>query len=392
MSRDGRVKLMHCDKWLVLFLAMLLFVDVNYAVYFGRMDFVKSALFYLYNVLCVCILRGIGERGRRGLLQVFRCNILVQMGIYLLDMGRWHPEMRYMGTYNDPNQFGYAIFTSYCMVYCLSIKERKWTDWFCFLSALFLIYKSYSVAVLVAIVLLVVLEQYFLLRNGRSGNRRFYAVYLAAITSMGAALVCWMIAAVASPQMAMQNKMIERLQGKLQGDGSLLRSFLWDRNMLAVLDAPSYFLYGSGEGYTERFQNIGNSVLNGGEFHSVWVAVAYYYGIVGLIILCIWIYLNIKHADRRLIPMYIALFVAGLFLATQRQPVFWSLIAMGYYVGHGSRKGKVQCSQNDVENSTEGQRGHRNDRAREKDVGEGSRAFQGAGMGKKRDGVLRCLS
>ena len=340
LSKNGKVGFVGCDKYLALFLIFVFFIDTTYAVYFGRLDFVKSILFYLYNMLCVYVMRGIGEYGRLGLRRVFECNIMIQMIIYLLGIGRWHPEMRYMGTYNDPNQFGYAIFTSYCMVYCLCIKEKKRINWFYFLITAFLVYKSYSVGVMVAMVLMIVLGQYFRFATVKAENIKIYTVYLTVLTTAGAALSGVLAAWMWMPGTIIQYKVIERIHDKFAGGGSLLRNYLWDRNMLAVLDYPLYFLYGSGEGYTERFQNASNSPMNGGELHSVWVGVAYYYGIMALIVLCIWIYQNIKHSERQLVPMYIALFAEAFMLLNQRQPVFWALIVMGCYIRKGQHKRK----------------------------------------------------
>lgn len=303
------------DYPLAIFVICVFLINTIYCFYYyfnyQQISFYMSSLYYLFNFFAVICFRVFSEVN--GFLEIFSkiCafNILFQAAMLFLNLGTWFGGSRYMGTYNDPNQFAFAIFTTFCILYCVKYKNL----FIYFLICLFLIYKSGSTGMLSAMCIIAVCHMLFSNHKIKISKKKFLIIYLLTAITVLFFLVYGKVEIGFSSF---------RLDEKMNRNNSVIQTFINDRNIDLVIDNPLCFIYGAGEGLFTRFPN------NYLEVHSTWIAIAFYYGIVPFIILAVWITKNIKTLPKRYFAIYIALFVEAFSLANQRQPALWMLIVL----------------------------------------------------------------
>ena len=320
-------KQVHIDeKDTPLFFYVIAVAGINsiYSAVYQDISFVKPILYFIFNFICVYVTRIFMDdpefTGRFN--RILKFNLILQLCIFLLGLGRWYYASRYMGTYNDPNQLGFAVLSTYCLIYCLNRKQHTKHQWIFFLISLFLIFETSSVGMFFGIGLIFVFEQYFRLTKIESNTRKvWYIVYLviisAAIAYAGSYFLL-VVTKVVKTDIYVLQRIVEKFSG-----GSFIESFVDDRALSVAFQEPIRFLYGSGEGAFKRLN------ARGGELHSTWISLLYYYGILPCCFLFIWIRNNIKRIDWYIIPVYVCIFAEAFTLINHRQPSFWVLILLG---------------------------------------------------------------
>jgi len=326
------------DVPLLMFVLSAAGINLIYSAIYLNVDFIKPILYFAFNFLCVYITRKFLEDSRfcRKLNTVLKFNLVLQLAIFLLGLGRWYSADRYMGTYNDPNQLGFAVLSTYCLIYCLNRKQHTGHQWIFFLLALFLIYETSSVGMFFGIALIFVFEQYFRLAKIESNTRKvWYIAYLTIISGILVYAGSYFLLVVTGVVKTDIN-VLQRLANKFSS-GSFIDSFVKDRALGVVIREPIRFLYGSGEGVFKRLNGTGN------ELHSTWVSLLYYYGIIPFCFLLTWIRNNLKQIDWYIFPVYVCIFAEAFTLINHRQPSFWVLILLGSYL-----KRKTQEQQDEI--------------------------------------------
>ena len=258
------------------------------------------------------------------LVLVCKINLIIQLIIYLAKMGDyWRGTYRYMGTYNDPNQLGYAIISTFAIIFLLNDSKK----YIYFIIAVFLVFKTASAGMLIALIVMFSFDLINILKTVIHEKLSVTKIplFFCAIVLIGIVLT-------------QNNHIIDlrgfRLEQKISKGSSVIQSFINDRGLNVAFDHPIYFIFGYGEGF--KCERYGHS----GEMHSTWISLFYYYGLIPFIILLKWIYSNIKGISRKYIPVYIAIFVEAFTLINHRQPSFWMIIMIGTLL-RGDRKSEA---------------------------------------------------
>lgn len=312
------------DTPLFFFVIAVAGINIIYASIYQSTEFIKPILYFVFNFMCVYMTRIFLQDSAfiTRLNTTLKFNLILQLGIFALGVGRWYYGERYAGTYNDPNQLGFALLSTYCLIYCLNRKQHTRHQWIFFLIALFLIFETSSVGMFLGIALIFVFEQYFRLAKIESSTKKAWYIAYLVVISGALVYVAGYLLLVVTGVVDTDINLLQRLANKITG-GSLVDNFIKDRALGAIFEDPIKILYGVGEGAFKRLNS------RGAELHSTWLSLLYYYGIAPFCILLIWVKNNLKQIDWYIIPVYVCIFAEAFTLINHRQPSFWVLILLG---------------------------------------------------------------
>ena len=297
------------------FLICVMLINFTYFCIYRGSDFLKSCLYYVFNyIVILCFREFMYDRTfRKGLALVCKMNILIQLAIFLLHMGSyWEGTYRYMGTYTDPNQLGFAVVSTLSILFLLN---DKWKYLYVLVAA-FLIVQTSSGGMLMALCILISLDCLIMLKKAMDNGGISYTLLFLIIFGIGAGVIL-----ILSDVIHIDWNHF-RIGDKFGGNKSALQSFIDDRALNVAQDHPEYFLFGYGEGF--QFPRYGHHE----ELHSTWISLFYYYGVIPFFILLAWIYSNVRHIKLNMVPVYCAIFTEAFTLAHQRQASFWMIILL----------------------------------------------------------------
>ena len=325
VANNFTLKVNQIDKFFYLFLCSVIIINFTYSLLIAENSFLKAILYYIFNFMVVYLFREFmdNEEFYKKFSVVLKLNILIQFALLFAGVGEWfYGGARYVGTYNDPNQFAFGILSTYCMLFCLSRKITVKRLWVYFLLSVYLIYQSSSTGMLMGITILFVCEQYFKIFAIKDKfDKYLYAIYLFVITFVFAFLCVELIKILSGGSTDIF--FLKRIYAKLNKGDSFIQSFIEDRNLYAFVNSPFTIFYGGGETQMARF-----GAPNNGELHSTWLGFLFYYGIIPFSFVIAWIKNNLKNIDLYLVPVYLCIFIEAFTLINHRQPSFWTLIIL----------------------------------------------------------------
>lgn len=321
------------DTPLFFFVIAVAGINIIYASIYQNTEFIKPILYFVFNFMCVYMTRIFLQDSAfiTRLNTTLKFNLILQLAIYLLGIGRWYSGLRYMGTYNDPNQLGFALLSTYCLIYCLNRKQHTGHQWVFFLISLFLIFETSSVGMFFGISLIFVFEQYFRLAKIETNTKRVWYIAYLVLISIGLVYAGSYFLLVVTGVVETEITVLQRIADKISG-GSLVEKFIIDRGLEVVFSEPLRILYGGGEGYWSRFSRTGH------EIHSTWFSILYCYGIIPFCIFLVWLKNSLKKIDWYILPVYVCIFAEAFTLINHRQPSFWILIVLGSFLKRSSEK------------------------------------------------------
>lgn len=326
---NKRFNIVIIDKTFVYFLLCVFAINGAYFLKFQNEEFLKSCLYYLFNFMVIICFRNFLKDPDflKKLEIVCKINIIVQIILFITGIGEyWFGTVRYIGTYNDPNQLGFAIISTFFIIYILNAKHLL----IYFALSVFLIFQTYSTGMLLAITVLVA---FYIITN----------INISKIKIKPITLVVALVIIVTVMFIVYRHGFINinwdrfRVDSKLNKGDNAISSFLKDRNMEIITKYPEYFIYGFGEGYTNRFYGYG------GELHSTVISLWYYYGIIPYTFIVKWVVDNVKKMSFHIAPTIIALLIEAVTLVNHRQPAFWMIIILASFnISKRSHKDEIQ--------------------------------------------------
>lgn len=319
------------DVLLYLFLGFVIVINSIYGILNQNREFFKYSLFWLYNVCAIWAFRELynlfGDRFLRQLNHVIKLNIITQLLIYLSGQGRFLHEywgaIRYMGTFNDPNQLAFFLFLMVLLayLYACTVKDKTFPIFYLLIIPVLLATKSTGIllgflsftGLAILYVLYRIAARYHISKK-LLGTAMILAVILFSI---------FLIKIWPADDFDVKNldyTMISRIQEKLWkiSHGGLI----WDRGMEKLVLYPQYLLFGAGEGGFARFTLA--SQVN--ETHCCLFSVLFCYGILPTCILLRWIWNNIKGCPKAALCAVAGLIIESFFLINYRQPMFWMVL------------------------------------------------------------------
>ena len=335
IPKDGVTKKMLKDlKILFIFILCVIIINFIYFDIYQNIEFLISTVQYILIFMGIYVFANkiSDKKVLKNIYKITKINLIIQLLIYVTGMGRAYDAFRYMGTFNDPNQFGYFIVLSAAFLYVIEdvLKIRKRAV-VMYLISLILIFASASTGMLMAMTILFVLH---IIRRIKSIikwiSKNLGKIFVTAICIMAVVLVIVSNVdlknlVIETFEQSIQNMTIaERLQGKIDKAESSNSSLIEERGIDKLIKYPQYLIYGSGQGYLDRFTKAAFQI----EVHSTLPGIWLYYGIIPLIILLIWIYESIKKVRLKYMIPYIALLIESFTLYNQRQLLLWIIIIM----------------------------------------------------------------
>lgn len=332
----------------VLFVMMTMLVNGVYFLAYPEMKFVMSSLYYVFNFIAIItfgvLLSDKVFLGRLG--GIFKFNLLVQVAIWAIHLGRYDSPDRYMGTFNDPNQFGYYVLLSLLFIYAIDMILNKKKTYIFYAISIFLIYVSGSTGMLLG---LSIFSICFLVSFIVKQSRAPYAFIRKLVYTLAVFLLClipiFLIVKLETNQSNINvtsfvedSFLFTRTDEKIQkADGTANISIWEDRGLDTISKYPDYILYGSGEGNFERFVGVTNNF--GNEIHSTFPSILFYYGIIPFLVIMVWLIRQIRRVDMAGWVILLPVFATSFTLINQRQALFWVLIVLtGFYMSKKNEK------------------------------------------------------
>ncbi len=359
------IRLFREDVPFYLFLGFVVLINGCYYVHYGNREFLLYTMYWVYSAAAIWTFRVLYSHVfMRGVVLACSVNILVQAAVLFSGQGRYFHESwggsRFMGTFNDPNQFAFFLFTMFLvlfMAYCQRNRNGSGDTrqqillqgMFFLVSALvlFLIGCSKSTGVFLGLLVFffVLLWQWLWDRMRHSGRRLAWQLGVIGLTVAGGILL-WQLWPSADFDISKTDySLISRVQQKIwKLSNGNLADLLYDRSAERLVLESHYLLFGAGEGYFERFIPWGFEarlspgvfhVFHVNEIHSSFFDVWFSYGLIPMALLTYWI---MKHAVRcswRQRAAVIALLAESFTLMNLRQPFFWFILVLAG-IGAGS--------------------------------------------------------
>lgn len=281
---------------------------------------------------------------------VLACDIIVQLAVMISGHGRLFVEpwgaLRYMGTFNDPNQLAFFIFMSLMLIYKINVRrtqdERKITlsrisahrrqyivISLLFITGLLIISQTKSTGIMLGMAIFFVLLWCCSLRKltdmGRISGKTVITLVLICVICF-----CILLAIIWPPaDFNVQNveyNMITRIQEKIWklANGGI-GGFLYDRGAGKLAMFPQYMLYGAGEGGFARFIAAATNGMPN-EIHCGLFSILFCYGIIPTGLMCIWTINSLRKQSIWELCAALAILAESMTLINYRQPMFWFLL------------------------------------------------------------------
>lgn len=330
-DRRGLISIKKPHIYFVLFVLGTFIINTIHSIINANIVFLISSIYYLYNTFMIISISEYKDNDifLKGLLRVSYTNIFIQLAIMILNQGRFfYGSPRYMGTFNDPNQFAFSMFTSFLLIYVITLynqsqgkKIKKSLVLIMLILVFYMITRSSSTGMLLGISSFIFFLIVYTIFSKKTPVFTILKILLI-ITLIGI-LFYAVSGGLSLDNISSQTDIVRRLQYKANNvDTNGLQALIEERGIDKLLNYPVFNILGSGDGLYGRF------VESAFEIHSTLPGALFYYGIIPFMLLIAWMWSMLKGTNIAIIPVYLAILVESLTLANQRQPVFWMIIVL----------------------------------------------------------------
>ena len=322
------------DILLYLFLLCVLTINSIYGIINQNKEFFKYSLFWIYNICAIWTFRELyrlfGDKFLRLFTAIVKLNIITQFFIYLFGQGRLFHEywgaIRYMGTFNDPNQLAFFLFLMILLGYLYVCTKKDRTYPVFYLLTLPVLYATKSTGILLGFISFTFFASIYYFYQITAHYRFSKKLWFILFSAISLFTVIFLIQIWPSDNFDVKNldyTMISRIQEKLwKISHGGLTSLILDRGIEKLLLYPQYILWGAGEGGFDRFTLA--SQIN--EIHCCLLSILFCYGIVPTCILLKWLWKNLKCNSKAVWCAIAGLLIESFFLINYRQPLFWMIL------------------------------------------------------------------
>lgn len=337
LEKRGEVCIDNGNIYFVYFVLFVFLINTVYALIYTNSVFIEKSFFYLYNLFVIIVFQDFIKNRRflKYLLAITSLNIVTQAIIYVFNLGgRYlYGGLRYMGSFNDPNQLSFFLFSSFLLIYSLLYYFRKNISFYIqiynlilFAIVLFLIFQGSSTGALLGVIAFVVALLLCYVTIDKTPMRIMMRLLVYGLLLLA---ISYLIMVLVTPDLLNSlnkdgsfifTRLLEKIN-KMASEG--LVSIIEERQISRVFSYPANLLYGAGEGLYGRF--VETEAL---EIHSTVISLWFYYGCIPLIFIFLWMRKKLTKLPRALYPIYAGLLFESLILANQRQPIFWMLFVL----------------------------------------------------------------
>jgi hypothetical protein len=320
-----------CKNWcLLVFIGLATIINVIYFLLYQDKKFLISSLCFIFNFLVIIVFFAIKKDKKFfGTVKlVLVANIAIQLLIYIVGLGRFHPHdtFRYMGTLNDPNQLAFYVFLAMLFIYVINFlyKDlRRRYDWAVWIAGTIIIaLLASSTGVLLGLVVFFAAVVVVNRKNIIARIRKTMPIPLMISCAIFVVLL-GIGGIVVLEKTGVDIPIIGRLQDKAEESNGA--NIFEGRSIDTIVYYPQNLLYGAGEGGVGRFTK---QKLPGYEIHSSLIALLFYYGIIPFIFLIKWLWDITKKIDIRIKIAFLAILIESFTLVNYRQPLLWIFLVL----------------------------------------------------------------
>ena len=322
------------NKLFYIFLVFAIMINAFYHKVVPDPRFLFSSLYLIYmGVVVYSYDSGINKGLIDKIRYILYGNLMIQFLIYSSGLGRLYYELweegatRYMGTFTDPNQFGFYIFIVLLFAY-LTKHEKADTYLFPITSVMgiFLVIQSKSLAAFLGLAVLYTLALLRFIGEKFRVNKVILCVLLI-LTTTG--VVYYFIPTsdfrIEDVEYNTVNRIRYKIYNVIYADG--IKDILRERAAEKIINYPEYFIYGAGEGNYERYYP---EPVN--EIHSSFINLFFSYGLIPFAILIGWFKKRLKGLNAVSLVCFITILIESMFLVNYRQALFWVLWITLFYL------------------------------------------------------------
>lgn len=322
------------NKLFYIFLVFAIMINGFYHKVVPDPRFIFSSLYLVYmGVVVYSYDSGINKGLIDKIRYILYGNLMIQFLIYSSGLGRLYYELweegatRYMGTFTDPNQFGFYIFIVLLFAY-LTKHEKVDTYLFPITSVMgiFIIIQSKSLAAFLGLAVLYTLALLRFISEKFRVNKVILCVMLILSTT---GVVYYFIPTsdfrIEDVEYTTVNRIRYKIYNIIYADG--IKDILRERAAEKIINYPEYFIYGAGEGNYERYYP---EPVN--EIHSSFINLFFSYGLIPFAILMGWFKKRLKGLNAVSLVCFITILMESMFLVNYRQALFWVLWITLFYL------------------------------------------------------------
>lgn len=332
-SKKNILAVVKNNRSFFIFLVLVAIINLLYSINYADGDFNLHTAYYLFDALGIVTFSIYLEKepeSQEKLKKPFKISLIMQLAIFLLHIGRYYGSTRYMGTFNDPNQFAYYCLLSYGYIFLLGLKDKKITDLIYLIVAIVLIFASASTGMLIGMGVFLILHlipAFNSLLLKIKHNPVPILISCALIAVVGSIFVS--ATDNQSINNLVNNPIVGRVQEKLSRAKGNSDITLWqERGYDRIYYYPLYVLYGAGEGAFWRF----DQAFHQGEFHATLPSILFCYGIIPLTLIVYWLYKKLQGQHFEALCVYIAILAESFTLINSRQVLFWTFFILSSYL------------------------------------------------------------
>ncbi|CUQ11628.1 Lipid A core-O-antigen ligase and related enzymes [Turicibacter sanguinis] len=331
------------DCLLAIFLFFVILINLIYYYIYLDIDFIMSTLHYIFSFIVVIVFRRLLQEGNfiSQLLNVLKINLILQVIILILGLGEYYGSIRYMGTFNDPNQFAFFVYTTLMLLVLGSKLELKKVSVIYYLITLIMIFESGSTGMLLAILIFLGLDiaiNVFIKSHTKLYKLKFRVIKIIPFLLITTVLLIFLVQnreeisknLYESPILQRLEQKLEKVQGKKES------GLIEERGIDKLLLYPEKIILGAGQGKYSRFDKAAHQL----EIHSTFPSILFYYGILPTFILLCWIYKHIRYLPIEIYSVILSLFLESFTLLNQRQPFFWMIFILVGFISHQFKMSK----------------------------------------------------
>ena len=319
--------------WLIIaYVGCIFFINTIYIGIYGfdydsDFFFHLSIIYYVFNLFIILTFRQLSQDDKflDKLRKILECGLVIQLLVSLLGLGRYG-SMRYMGTFNDPNQCGFYIFSSFLLIFLISHMTQKGMPFLWFIIAFYLIVKTASTGMMLGMCSLVF--AYGVLIASKM-ERKIILRVLFSIVGVTFFLLLASFEIISLPESITELDMYQRVTSKIASfsitSGGGIHNLIVDRCWDRLIDYPEKILYGAGEGNFYRFPS---ERFTYNEIHSSLLGPLFYYGFLPCLLWFTWVFKQLQGLKKELWGVYIALILESITLVNVRQPLFWCIFVL----------------------------------------------------------------
>lgn len=322
-----KIKIYKIDMPIIYFVILAMIINTTYYLIYTDTSFFVYSSYLLFSLIIILTFRVIYDYSffEKKILLVLKGALLTQVVINIFGFGRDYGIIRYEGTFNDPNQFGYYILTSFFLLFLYSKINGTKLNIIWYFVCLFLIFQSASSGMLLGFAVFLVFSIFTPSFSPKKIIKNIVIIFFMGTISF-LLVVLFKELLNLYLNLGINSNIGSRALSKfdVSGGNNIIISFLSDRNMMHIIKVPYYFIFGSGEGFWSRF--LFTAYI--GELHSTMISLCFYYGIIPYLFFLKWLWNNLKNTQSKFVSVFIALIVEAFTLINHRQPFFWMLFVL----------------------------------------------------------------